>query len=94
MDNPVRGVESAPVRQADHHSAAEGVNPVRKGRPWSLPLEDRVLLVAAYWWTNLTLRRWRRCSVRRSPQIPDRVVKWVRSWLYKKFGTAWTAPVC
>ncbi|WP_212732296.1 transposase [Streptomyces sp. V17-9] len=35
----------------------EGADPVRKGRPWSLPLEDRVLLVAAYWRTNLTLRR-------------------------------------
>jgi hypothetical protein len=30
---------------------------VRKGRPWGLPLEDRVLLVAAYWRTNLTLRQ-------------------------------------
>jgi hypothetical protein len=27
------------------------------GRPWSLPLEDRVLPVAAYRRTNLTLRR-------------------------------------
>ncbi|WP_130796706.1 transposase [Streptomyces otsuchiensis] len=35
----------------------EGADPVRKGRPWSLPLEDRVLLVAAYWRTNLTLRQ-------------------------------------
>lgn len=35
----------------------EGVDPVRKGRPWSLPLEDRGLLVAAYWRTNLTLRQ-------------------------------------
>ncbi|MDQ0605013.1 hypothetical protein QF037_009358 [Streptomyces canus] len=35
----------------------EGVDPVRKGRPWSLPLEDRVLLVAVYWRTNLTLRQ-------------------------------------
>ncbi len=34
----------------------EGADPVRKGRPWSLPLEDRVLLVAAYWRTNLTVR--------------------------------------
>ncbi|WP_031173471.1 IS5/IS1182 family transposase [Streptomyces durhamensis] len=33
----------------------EGADPVRKGRLWSLPLEDRVLLVAAYWRTNLTL---------------------------------------
>lgn len=30
---------------------------MRKGRPWSLALEDRVLLVAAYWRTNLTLRQ-------------------------------------
>ncbi|MFI9004653.1 transposase [Streptomyces sp. NPDC053541] len=35
----------------------EGADPVRKGRPWSLPLEDRVLLVAAYWRTNRTLRQ-------------------------------------
>ncbi|WP_329182351.1 transposase [Streptomyces sp. NBC_01477] len=30
---------------------------VRKGRPWSLPLEDRTLLVTAYWRTNLTMRQ-------------------------------------
>ncbi|MFF2519776.1 transposase [Streptomyces sp. NPDC058086] len=35
----------------------EGADSVRKGRPWSLPLEDRILLVAAYWRTNLTLRQ-------------------------------------
>ncbi|MDN3269705.1 transposase [Streptomyces sp. MA15] len=35
----------------------EGADPVRKGRPWSLSLEDRVLLVVAYWRTNLTLRQ-------------------------------------
>jgi Helix-turn-helix of DDE superfamily endonuclease len=35
----------------------EGADPSGKGRPWSLPLEDRVLLVAAYWRTNLTLRQ-------------------------------------
>ncbi|MGX8904646.1 transposase [Streptomyces netropsis] len=29
----------------------------RCGRPWSLPLEDRVLLVTAYWRTNLTMRQ-------------------------------------
>ncbi|WP_329127485.1 transposase [Streptomyces sp. NBC_01465] len=34
-----------------------GADPLRKGRPWSLPLEDRVLLIAAYWRTNLTLRQ-------------------------------------
>lgn len=26
-------------------------------RPWSLPPEDRILLVAAYWRTNLTMRQ-------------------------------------
>jgi hypothetical protein len=35
----------------------EGADPVRKGRPWGLPLEDRVLLVTVYWRTNLTLRQ-------------------------------------
>ncbi|MFF5443400.1 transposase [Streptomyces achromogenes] len=35
----------------------EGAEAVRRGRPWSLPLEDRVLLVTAYWRTNLTLRQ-------------------------------------
>lgn len=35
----------------------EGTDPVRKGRPWGLPLEDRVLLVVAYWRTNVTLRQ-------------------------------------
>ncbi|GAB2767492.1 helix-turn-helix domain-containing protein [Streptomyces bullii] len=34
----------------------EGTDAVRRGRPWSLPLEDRALL-AAYWRTNLTLRQ-------------------------------------
>ncbi|MFI9286560.1 transposase [Streptomyces werraensis] len=34
----------------------EGADPVSRGRPWGLPLEDRFLLVAAYWRTNLTLR--------------------------------------
>ncbi|GAA2390690.1 hypothetical protein GCM10010420_13230 [Streptomyces glaucosporus] len=29
----------------------------RSGRPWSLPLEGRVLLVVAYWRTNRTLRQ-------------------------------------
>lgn len=29
----------------------------QRGRPWSLPLENRILLVTAYWRTNLTMRR-------------------------------------
>ncbi len=35
----------------------ECTDAVRRGRPWSLPLEDRALLVAAYWRTNLTMRQ-------------------------------------
>ncbi|MEW2574427.1 transposase [Streptomyces sp. NPDC047070] len=34
-----------------------GADAVRGGRPWSLRLEDRVLLVTAYWRTNLTMRQ-------------------------------------
>ncbi|MEU4107494.1 transposase [Streptomyces sp. NPDC027717] len=35
----------------------EEADAVRRGRPWNLSLEDRVLLGAAYWRTNLTLRQ-------------------------------------
>ncbi len=35
----------------------ESANETRRGRPWSLPLKDRLLLVAACWRTNLTMRR-------------------------------------
>lgn len=35
----------------------KGADAVRKGRPWSLPLEDRALLLATYWRTNLTMRQ-------------------------------------
>jgi hypothetical protein len=35
----------------------QGADAIRKGRPWGLPLEDRALLVAAYWRTNLTMRQ-------------------------------------
>ncbi|THV39752.1 transposase family protein [Glycomyces buryatensis] len=35
----------------------EGADPALKGRPWKLTFEDRVLLVAAYWRTNLTMRQ-------------------------------------
>jgi hypothetical protein len=36
---------------------SEGTGQVRKGRPWSLTLADRILVVVAYWRTNLTLRQ-------------------------------------
>ncbi|MFD5121336.1 transposase [Streptomyces sp. NPDC058385] len=35
----------------------EGADGGGRGRPWKLPLEDRVLLVAAYWRTNLTMQQ-------------------------------------
>lgn len=35
----------------------DGADVVHRGRPWNLPLEDRVLLITAYWRTNLTLRQ-------------------------------------
>lgn len=35
----------------------DGADAVRRGRPWSLPLEDQVLLVTTYWRTNLTMRQ-------------------------------------
>lgn len=35
----------------------EGACPPLTGRPWGLDFEDRVLLVAAYWRTNLTMRQ-------------------------------------
>lgn len=48
---------------ADGRDCAE---PVCRGQPWSMPLEDRFLLIAAYWRTNLTLRQLARRS-RRTP---------------------------
>ncbi|MFD4336887.1 transposase family protein [Streptomyces anulatus] len=35
----------------------EGKGPGGGGRPWCLPLADRVLLVAVYYRTNLTMRQ-------------------------------------
>jgi hypothetical protein len=35
----------------------EGASSPGQGWPWGLPLEDRVLLVVAYWRTNLTMRQ-------------------------------------
>ncbi|MFE4212238.1 transposase [Streptomyces sp. NPDC056844] len=41
------------VTAVQRESAAEP----QTGRPWGLSLEDRILLVAAYWRTNLTMRQ-------------------------------------
>ncbi|WP_369192198.1 transposase [Streptomyces sp. R08] len=35
----------------------EGADNVRRGRPWPLSFQDRVLLVVTYWRTNLTTRQ-------------------------------------
>lgn len=58
MDRPVHRAEPALLRgKLVTALRREGADAVRRGRPWSLLLEDRVLLVAAYWRTNLTLRQ-------------------------------------
>lgn len=57
LDNPVHGAEHASFGRLITELRRAGADPVRKGQPWSLPLEARLLLVTAYWRTNLTLRQ-------------------------------------
>ncbi|MFD7557417.1 transposase [Streptomyces sp. NPDC059835] len=54
---PFTGLRVRDFRKLVTAMRREGADTVRPGRPWSLPLEDRALLVAAYWRTNLTLRQ-------------------------------------
>lgn len=54
---PFTGLRVRDFRKLVTAMRREGADTVRPGRPWRLPLEDRVLLVAAYWRTNLTLRQ-------------------------------------
>ncbi len=54
---PFTGLSPCDFRKLMTALRCEGADTVRPGRPWGLPLEDRVLLVAAYWRTNLTLRQ-------------------------------------
>ena len=54
---PFTGLSPRQFRRLITALRREGTDPVRKGRPWSLPLENRVLLVAVYWRTNLTPRQ-------------------------------------
>jgi hypothetical protein len=54
---PFSGVQPRLFARLVRQLKREGPNEPRRGRPWSLPLADRVLLVAAYWRTNLTLRQ-------------------------------------
>jgi len=54
---PFTGVSPRAFRTLVSQLRREGADAPQPGRPWSLPLEDRVLLVATYWRTNLTLRQ-------------------------------------
>src|SRR3954451_11114336 len=58
--HPFTGLRPAQFRKLVRlvaHRGGEAIADGRPGRPWALDLADRVLLVAAYRRTNLTLRR-------------------------------------
>ena len=54
---PFTGLSPRAFRTLVGQLRRQGADLPRPGRPWSLSLEDRVLLVATYWRTNLTLRQ-------------------------------------
>ena len=57
---PFTGLKPAQFRRLVRLVAERGGDTIADGRPgrqWSLDLPDRVLLVAAYWRTNLTMRQ-------------------------------------
>lgn len=54
---PFAGLSPHAFRKLTTMLRHDGADQVRPGRRWSLSLEDRVLLVTAYWRTNLTLRQ-------------------------------------
>lgn len=57
---PFTGLKPTQFRRLVRLVAQRGGDKIadgRTGRPWALPLPDRVLLVTAYWRTNLTLRQ-------------------------------------
>jgi len=58
--HPFTGLSPAQFRKLVRLVAARGgaaITDGRPGRPWALDLPDRVLLVAVYWRTNLTMRQ-------------------------------------
>lgn len=58
--HPFTGLSATQFRKLVRLVAARGGDAItdgRPGRPWALDLPDRVLLVAAYWRTNLTMRQ-------------------------------------
>lgn len=57
---PFTGLEPGQFRKLVGVVAQRGGDEIADGRPgrqWALPLADRVLLVAVYWRTNLTMRQ-------------------------------------
>ncbi len=57
---PFTGLQPAQFRRLVRLVAERGGDAIPDGRPgrqWALDLADRVLLVAAYWRTNLTMRQ-------------------------------------
>lgn len=57
---PFTGLEPGQFRKLVQVVAKRGGDEIADGRPgrqWALPLADRVLLVATYWRTNLTMRQ-------------------------------------
>src|SRR3954470_15058602 len=58
--HPFTGLRPAQFRTLGRlgvHRGGEAIADGRPGRAWALDLPDRVLLVAAYWRTNLTMRQ-------------------------------------
>ncbi|MEU4771627.1 transposase family protein [Micromonospora sp. NPDC023644] len=58
--HPFTGLSPAQFRRLVRLVARRGGDDIaggRPGRPWALDLADRVLLVAVYWRTNLTMRQ-------------------------------------
>jgi hypothetical protein len=60
VDLPFTGLQPAQFRRLVRLVGQRGGDAITDGRPgrqWALGLPDRVLLVAAYWRTNLTMRQ-------------------------------------
>jgi hypothetical protein len=55
--HPFTGLPPGQFRRPVRVVAGRGGAAIADGRPWRLDLADRVLLVATYWRTNLTMRR-------------------------------------
>lgn len=54
---PFAGVAPGQFNRVVRALRRKGADVARRGWPWGIPLENRAILVAAYWRTNLTLRQ-------------------------------------